>query len=219
MSRSTLQLTPELAEYLAAINPPLDEVQRDLVAETARATGGAADMQIAPDQGALMTLLTRLVGAQFAVELGTFTGYSSLAIARGLAPGGRLLCCDVSEEWTSIARRYWERAGVADRIELRLAPAIETLKGLPEEPVIDISFLDADKEGYVAYWEELVPRTRRGGLFVVDNVLSAGRVLEAEHPSASVQGIRAFNEHIRRDSRVEFVALPLADGVTIAQRV
>ena len=134
-----------------------------------------AGMQIGDDQGQLLTMLARLVGARRAVEVGTFTGYSSLCIARGLADGGQLLCCDVSEEWTSIAVRAWQRAGLRDRIELRLAPALETLRALPADAVLDLVFIDADKPGYRSYWDELVPRVRPGGLLLADNVLWSGR--------------------------------------------
>jgi caffeoyl-CoA O-methyltransferase len=153
------------------------------------------------------------------VEVGTFTGYSSLSIARGMPADGRLLCCDVSEEWTAIARRYWERAGLSDRIELRVAPAAETLRTLPAEPYLDMAFLDADKTGYLGYWEELVPRMRRGGVILVDNVLQGGRVVDAPDANASVGAIVAFNDHVTEDSRVSAVMLPLADGVTMASRL
>src|SRR6266511_914131 len=147
-------VTPELHAYLLAHSTPLDDVQRDLVEKTHGRLGDVARMQIAPEQGLLLTLLARLIGARSAIELGTFTGFSALCIAKGLAPGGRLLCCDVSEEWTSIGRRYWQLAGMADRIELRLGPAIETVRSLPSEPDIDLAFIDADKPNYVNYWED-----------------------------------------------------------------
>jgi caffeoyl-CoA O-methyltransferase len=217
MSRRTEQLSPSLHRYLVEHSTPPDEVLRDLAEETA-ALGAVADMQIAPEQGGFMTLLTRLVGARFAVEVGTFTGYSALCTARGLVDGGRLLCCDISEKWTSIAQRYWERAGVADRIELRLAPAIETLRTLPEKPHIDISFIDADKEGYISYWEELVPRTRPGGVILVDNVLWSGRVADPAAESENTRVIRTFNDHAAADKRVELVILPIADGLTLARK-
>lgn len=217
MSRRTEQLSPSLHRYLVEHSTPPDEVLRDLAEETA-ALGPVADMQIAPEQGGFMTLLTRLVGARFAVEVGTFTGYSALCTARGLVDGGRLLCCDISEKWTSIAQRYWERAGVADRIELRLAPAIETLRTLPEKPHIDISFIDADKEGYISYWEELVPRTRPGGVILVDNVLWSGRVADPAVESENTRVIRTFNDHAAADKRVELVILPIADGLTLARK-
>jgi len=217
MSRMTEHLTPELHAYLVAHGTPPDEVQRDLIAET-DALGGIASMQIAPEQGAFMTLLARMLNARFAVEVGTFTGYSSLCIARGLAEAGRLLCCDVSEKWTSVARRYWERAGVADRIELRLAPALDTLCGLPREPTVDLAFIDADKGGYIAYWEELVPRMRPGGVLLVDNVLWSGKVADPDYDDEDTRYIRDFNDHVAADERVETVMLPIADGLTFARK-
>lgn len=216
MSRQSLQMTPALHQYLVAHGMPPDEVQRDLISETANMA--EANMQIAPEQGAFLTVLARLVNAKFAVEVGTFTGYSSLAIARGLAEDGRLLCCDVSEEWTDIARRYWARAGFADRIELKIAPALETLRALPTTRNIDISFIDADKVGYHDYWEEIVIRTRPGGVIVVDNVLQNGRVIDPQSDSPSVQAIREFNTMVRVDDRVEITMLPVADGLTVAYR-
>jgi caffeoyl-CoA O-methyltransferase len=210
-------VTAPLHDYLVAHSSPLDDVARDLLDETA-ALGGVQAMQVPPEQGTLLTILTRLVGATRAVEVGTFTGFSSLCIARGLAPGGRLLCCDVSEEWTSIARRAWERAGVSDRIELRLAPAADTLRSLPDDRVLDLAFIDADKGGYRTYWDELVPRLRPGGLVLVDNVLWSGRVVDRAVHDADTEAIRRFNDHARADDRVELVVLPLADGLTVARR-
>ena len=212
----SFQLSPEVHEYLVAHGTPPDEVQRALITETA-ALGGISMMQVAPEQGALLTMLTKLVGARSAVEVGTFTGYSSLCIARGLAKGGHLLCCDVSDEWTAIARRYWERAGVADRVELRIAPALETLQSLPDDPTIDLAFIDADKPGYISYYEELVRRIRPGGLLLVDNVLWGGNVVDPDVNDANTEAIRACNDHIAADARVEVVMLPVADGLTLAR--
>ncbi len=175
-------------------------------------------MQIGADQGALLTMLTRLVGARRAVEVGTFTGYSSLCIARGLAPGGKLLCCDVSEEWTAIARRHWEMAGVSGSIDLRLAPALETLQSLPAEPPIDLAFIDADKPSYRSYYDEIVPRLRAGGVVLLDNVLWSGAVVDEADTSENTEAIRAVNDHIASDDRVEAVMLPIADGLTIARK-
>src|SRR3954447_15648893 len=158
-------LTADLSSYLVGHGSPPDALQLALIDETA-ALGPIAGMQVAPEQGAFLTLLTRLIGARSAVEVGTFTGYSALCIARALPADGHLLCCDVSEEYTSVARRYWERAGVTDRIELRIAPAVETLQSLPAEPHLDFAFIDADKTGYPTYYEEIVTRTRTGGLIV-----------------------------------------------------
>lgn len=218
MTRKTAQLDAELHEYLVAHGARPDELQQALISETERLLPDRAQMQISPEQGALLTLLTRIVQARFAVEVGTFTGYSALAIARGLSPEGRLLCCDISAEYTAVARRYWERAGVQDRIDLRLGAAIETLHALPTEAAIDLSFIDADKTEYVDYWEQIVPRTRSGGLIVVDNVLAGGRVVGADYGDARAGAIRAFNEHALHDERVELTMLPIGDGLTLARR-
>jgi caffeoyl-CoA O-methyltransferase len=194
-----------------------DEVVRELRAETS-ALGDVAGMQIGDDEGQLLTMLARLVGARRAVEVGTFTGYSSLCIARGLEPGGSLLCCDVSEEWTSIARRAWQRAGLADRIELRVAPAIETLRALPPDPVVDLVFIDADKPGYSAYWDELVPRVRPGGVLLADNVLWSGEIADESVTTDNAIALRAFNERVAADDRVEVAVVPAYDGLTIARK-
>lgn len=213
----TVPLTPALHAYLVAHGTPPDAAQQALIARTTE-LGGVAAMQVAPEQGALLTLLAKLVDARQAVEVGTFTGYSAIALARGLAPGGRLLCCDVSDEWTSIAREAWREAGVADRIDLRLGPAQETLDALPDEPTIDLAFLDADKTGYLGYYEALVPRLRPGGLLLADNVFQGGRVVDADTGDENVDAIRAFNDHVADDPRVEVVVLPVADGLTVARR-
>jgi caffeoyl-CoA O-methyltransferase len=194
-----------------------DAVVRDLQAETAE-LGDVAGMQIGDDQGQLLTMLTRLTGARRAVEVGTFTGYSSMCIARGLAEGGSLLCCDVSEEWTEIARRAWASAGLADRIELRIAPALDTLRALPAAPDIDLVFIDADKPGYPAYWAELVPRVRSGGLLLADNVLRNGEIADPEVDDENTTALRAFNDLVASDDRVDTVVLTAFDGLTIARR-
>src|SRR6476661_2062962 len=195
-----------------------DPVVRRLQERT-RALGGPAGMQIGDDQGAFLTMLTRLVGARSAVEVGTFTGYSSLCIARGLADGGTLVCCDISEEWTSIGRQAWQEAGVADRIDLRIAPALDTLRALPAEPTIDLVFIDADKGGYVDYWSELVPRVRPGGLLLADNVLWSGEVVDDTASGDNLDALRAFNDVVADDDRVETVVLTAFDGLTIARRL
>ena len=210
-------VTRALHEYAVAHGTPPDEVQASLISATA-ALGAVAGMQIAPEQGAFMTLLTKLVDARFAVEVGTFTGYSSICIARGLAPGGRLLCCDVSEEWTTIARDHWARAGVADRIELQVGPAAATLRALPPDPPVDIAFIDADKTGYRTYYDEIVDRLRPGGLVLLDNVLWSGNVIDESDQSDDTVALRAVNDHIAADDRVEAVMLPIADGLTIARK-
>ncbi len=218
MSDRTITMTEEIHRYVVDHSIAIDDVARDLIEETHSAVPQRATMQVAPEQAGFLTLMTKLVGVRQAVEVGTFTGYSALAIARGLAPGGRLLCCDVSEEWTTIARRYWSRAGVADRIELRLAPAVETLRSLPREPYLDLAFIDADKEGYVSYWDELVPRMRPGGVILADNTLWSGRVVAGDADDANTRAIRTFNDHVAADSRMESVILPMADGITLSRR-
>lgn len=212
-----LTVTSELVDYAVAHGTwAEDPVLSDLRDETT-ALGPVASMQIGPDEGQLLTFLARLVGASRAVEVGTFTGYSSLCIVRGLAPGGTLLCCDVSEEWTAMARQAWERAGVAERIELRVAPAIETLRSLSTEPTIDLAFLDADKGGYWDYWDELTPRVRPGGVLLADNVLWSGRVADADGDE-NTRAIREFNDRVAADDRVDVVVLPAFDGLTVARR-
>jgi caffeoyl-CoA O-methyltransferase len=213
----TIGLNADLHEYMLAHSTTLSPVHKDLIEATA-ALGAIAGMQIAPEQGAFMTMLTRLLGVHTAVEVGTFTGYSSLCIAQGLAAGGRLLCCDVSEEWTSIARAHWQRAGVADRIELRIAPAVETLRSLPAEPHIDLAFIDADKPNYPHYFDELVPRLAPAGVLLVDNVLWGGRVIAADADDENTTAIRAFNRKVVDDPRVECVMLPISDGLTMIRR-
>jgi caffeoyl-CoA O-methyltransferase len=207
-------LTSELHAYLVAHGSRPDAVQQSLI-DTTAALGPISAMQIAPEQGAFMTILTSLLGVRFAVEVGTFTGYSSLAIARGLAPGGRLLCCDVSEQWTAVARSHWEQAGVADRIDLRIAPALETLGALPVDAQIDLAFIDADKGNYAGYYEAIVTRLSPNGVILVDNVLWSGRVLDASVDDPDTQAIRAFNELVIADPRVESVMLPISDGLTL----
>jgi caffeoyl-CoA O-methyltransferase len=218
MTRRSITVDEKLHEYLVAHGSPPDEVLRDLSAETYRALPDRAGMQIGPEQAAFITLLTKLIGATNAVEVGTFTGMSSLAIARGLAAGGTLICFDVSTEFTAIAQRYWERDGVADRVELRIGDARDGLRNLPQEPHLDLAFIDADKPGYRAYWEALVPRMRTGGVIIADNVLWSGRVLDADDDSESTRAIRDFNSHAAADERMELVMLPIGDGVSLARK-
>ncbi|MDI2125914.1 O-methyltransferase [Yinghuangia seranimata] len=211
-----VQITDELYAYILAHSTPPDSVQQDLITRTHEVLPDHAVMQVPPEQGVYLTMLTQLAAPQFAVEVGTFTGYSSLAIARGLPEGGRLLCCDVSDEYTSIARETWLKAGVADRVELRIAPALDTLNALPSYPHIGLAFIDANKDGYVGYWEALVPRMLPGGLILADNVLYSGRVADA-HPEGPAADIHVFNQHVRDDPRVDVVILPIADGLTFAR--
>ena len=213
----SFNLSPEIHGYLLDHSTPIDEIQQALIDETLE-LGGISIMQISPEQGSFMTMFTRLIGAEDAVEIGTFTGYSSLAIARGLPADGHLLCCDVSEEWTATARRYWERAGVSDRITLEIGPAAETLAALPEGEQFDLAFIDADKPGYIDYYEQIVKRLRPNGVILVDNVLFHGSVIDPDAHDESAQGIRAFNDHVMADPRVECVMLAIGDGLTFIRR-
>jgi caffeoyl-CoA O-methyltransferase len=210
-------LTRPVHDYLVAHAPPLDDVQRDLIAETEK-LGGISMMQIAPEQGAFMTELTRLVGARHAIEVGTFTGYSSISIASGLPEDGTLLCCDVNEEWTAVARKYWERAGLDGKIELRLAPALDTLRALPAEERFDLAFIDADKGNYPNYYEEILARVRRNGVILVDNTLWGGAVADADVTDDNTKAIRAFNDAVAADERVETVILTVGDGLTLIRK-
>ena len=175
-------------------------------------------MQISPEQGALLGILVGSLAPTLAVEVGTFTGYSGLAIAKALPPGGRLVCCDVNEEWTSIARAHWQRAGVADRIDLRIAPAIETLRALPLDAGIGFGFIDADKGGYIAYYEELLSRLTPTGIIAVDNTLWSGRVVDDTDQGDDTIAIRRFNDHVAADGRVAVAMLPVGDGLTLISR-
>lgn len=207
-------LSTELADYVAGHSSPPDAVLTGLIERT-RQLGDVAGMQIAPDQGAFMTLVTQLVQPRLAVEVGTFTGYSSICLARGLPPGGRLIACDLSEEWTAIARAAWVEAGVDDRIDLRIGPAIETLRALPDDLLVDLAFIDADKGGYLDYYEEILRRLRPGGVILVDNVLWSGRVVDATDVDADTAALREFNAHVAADDRVDVVVLTVADGLSL----
>ena len=213
----SFNLSPEIHQYLVAHGTPPDDVQRALIERTSE-LGGISMMQIAPEQGAFMTILTRLLGVKHAVEVGTFTGYSSLCIARGLADGGKLVCCDVSDEWTSIGHEYWARAGVADRIDLRIAPALETIATLPTEEHLDLVFIDADKENYANYYDALLPRVRVNGVILVDNTLWSGAVIDESRDDSSTIAIRAFNDMVAADDRVDSVQLAISDGLTLLRK-
>ncbi|MCY4632831.1 MAG: class I SAM-dependent methyltransferase [bacterium] len=214
MSSQITHLDEALLAYMDAHSSPPDEVQRDLIAVTGT-LGDAGRMQIGAVQGSFMTMLVRLLRPQLAVEVGTFTGYSALAVARGLPPGGRLLCCDVSVEWTAIALSYWERAGVADRIDLRIAPALETLRALPPRPEVGFAFIDADKANYIDYYEELLSRLSPQGIILVDNVLWGGGVANPERDDDTTEALRAFNAHAAGDTRSQVAMLPVGDGLTV----
>jgi caffeoyl-CoA O-methyltransferase len=218
MASKSPWLSDELHAYIVGHGTPPDDIQQRLIDETA-ALGGVSKMQIAPEQGAFMTLLCRVSAARRVIEIGTFTGYSALALARGLPDDGRLLCCDVSEEWTAIARRYWKEAGIDNKIELRIAPALDTLRSLPSGDEFDLAFIDADKENYLAYAEEIVPRLRQGGLLLVDNTLWSGEVADPTIVEGdNLLAIRAFNDAFAADPRLDVVILPISDGLTLARK-
>jgi caffeoyl-CoA O-methyltransferase len=208
-------LTPELYEYLVEHGARQDDVLRRLADETEK-LGDIAIMQIAPEQGAFMTLLARAMGVRRALELGTFTGYSAICIARGLADGGTLVTCDISGEWTEIARRYFGEAGVADRVDQRLGPALDTLRELPADEPFDFAFVDADKAEYPDYYEECLRLLRPGGLIMLDNVLRGGQVLEGDDDDPRTLATREVNDRAIEDERVDVAMLGVADGITLA---
>ena len=210
-------LEDELLDYIISHSAPADQVQEALIEETAE-LGWVARMQISVDQGNFLTMLVKAVRPKFAVEIGTFTGFSSISIARGLPEDGSLLCCDVSEKWTAIARTYWERAGLNDKIELVLAPAMETLDSLSEDTKIDFAFIDADKGNYRNYYEAVLSRLSNHGMIVIDNVLWSGRVIDESANDEDTHAIKDFNSHIRNDDRVTCTMLSIGDGVSLIQK-
>jgi predicted O-methyltransferase YrrM len=217
MSSGSIGLSADLNAYLERFGVREPEVLRHLREETARMP--EAQMQIAVEEGALLSLLVRLIGARRIIEVGTFTGYSSTAMALALPPGGSIVCCDVSREYTEVALRAWAEAGVADRIELRLAPAVETLESLLHAGAagsFDLAFIDADKPNYAAYYERSLRLVRAGGLIAIDNVLWSGRVADPTDQEESTLAIRALNAAIAADQRVHLAMVPIADGLTLA---
>jgi predicted O-methyltransferase YrrM len=218
MSGRSIGLSEELHAYLMGTGVREPEVLARLRVETAALP--EARMQIAPEEGALLAMLVRLTGAKRCLEIGTFTGYSSTAVALALPADGHLVCCDVSREWTDVARRTWDAAGVADRVELRLGPATETLSALLAEGgagTFDLAFIDADKPNYDAYLEGCLRLVRRGGLIVIDNVLWSGRVADPSDTDESTLAIRALNAKLAGDERVDLSMIPVADGLTLAR--
>ena len=217
MSRTTLNLTEGLYQYLLSMSLDENSLLKRLREETASLPD--ASMQIAPEQGQFMALLVKLMAARRVLEIGTFTGYSSLCMAMALPAHGRLTTCDISEEWTNIARRYWEEAGVDDRVELRIGRALDTLDRLlaeGQERKYDIAFIDADKENYVGYYEYSLKLLRPGGLVLVDNVLWSGKVIEQDMQDKDTIAIRSFNEYLKNDVRITLSIIPLADGLALA---
>jgi len=213
-------LLPEKVEkYVSTVATRETELQRRLRAETSTLSG--AGMQIGADEGALLALLARLIGARRALEIGTYTGYSALAVAMALPADGLLTCCDISDEWTQVARRYWREAGLATRIELKLAPAAKTLRELIRDPgagTFDFAFIDADKEGYDGYYESCLILLRAGGLMAFDNTLWSGRVADAAQDDADTVALRNLNAKVRDDARVDSCLLTVGDGVLLARK-
>ena len=219
MPKRNIELTEKLDAYILSVSLRESAVMRKLREETARLP--MAGMQIAPDQGQFMALLARLVSARRCLEIGTFTGYSALAVAQALPPDGRIIACDVNPETTAIAKRYWAAAGVADKIELRLAPALGTLDALIADGQagrFDFVFIDADKENYDAYYERSLTLLRPGGLVVIDNVLWGGWVADARRKDPETAALRALNAKLHKDERIDLSLLPLADGITLARK-
>ncbi|MEE9279782.1 MAG: class I SAM-dependent methyltransferase [Myxococcota bacterium] len=218
MSKRT-RVDDALHGYQLAHRTPDDAILSALRRETREKTGRRAGMQIAAEQGTLLGLLVAAIGARRVIEVGTFTGYSALCMARALPPDGQLIACDVSEEFTAIARRAWEKAGVSGLIDLRLGPAVETLRSLPDGEDFDFAFIDADKESYEIYYEEILARLRPGGLVALDNVFMGGRVVDPESRDPSTRAIRAINDHVAVDARVQSVMLAISDGLTLARKL
>ncbi len=216
MARGAIDLPAKLLEYVLAVGVRESAVQRRLRAATRSMPSGG--MQIGPDQAALMQLLVRATGARRCLEIGTFTGYSALAVALALPPGGRIVCCDLSEEWTSIARKYWNLASVSRKIQLKLGPALSTLDDLlpKNRGKFDFAFIDADKTNYENYYERCLKLVRRGGLIAIDNTLWHAKVIDRRDQTADTRAIRAFNRKLRRDRRVEISLVPIGDGLTLA---
>jgi caffeoyl-CoA O-methyltransferase len=211
----SLGLSAPLHQYLVDHGTPPDEILSELISETREKIGGLSIMQVAPEQGAFMQFLTKLIGARRAIEVGTFTGYSALCIARGLADDGTLICCDVSREYTDVGRPFWKRAGIAGKIDLRIAPALETLAALPQDGSFDFAFIDAVKSEYQDYLDLLHGLVRQGGLILVDNVLWSGNVINDEIDDENTRAIRGFNDRLAKDERFDRVMLAVSDGLTL----
>ena len=219
MSPRTMDMSDALYDYMLQVSLREDEVMRRLREETQKRDDGR--MQIAPEQGQFLALLAELIGARRCIEVGTFTGYSALAVARALPEDGELICCDVDEDYTAVGRRYWEEAGVAGKIDLRIAPASETLDALIAEGrtgVFDYMFIDADKDGYDGYFEQGLKLLRPGGLFAFDNVFWRGAVADPAKKNDNTRALRALNEKLGKDERISMAMVPIGDGVTLARK-
>jgi caffeoyl-CoA O-methyltransferase len=219
MSNKSINLTEQLHAYLLKVSLRESDILKALRKETSNLP--TANMQIAPEQGQFMALLVQLIGARKTIEVGVYTGYSALAVAMVLPDNGQIIACDISEEYTSVARRYWSAAGVSQKIDLRLAPATETLKGLIDEgqsSSFDFAFIDADKESYVDYFELCFDLLRPGGLIAIDNVLWDGAVIDHQKQDVDTCAIRTFNQQLLSDDRVDISLVPIADGLTLARK-
>jgi predicted O-methyltransferase YrrM len=219
MARQTLGMSDPLYDYLLSVSLHEPDVLRRCREETAEMA--MSTKQISPDEGQLLALLTRLSGARRTIEVGVFTGYSAMCVALAMPEDGRIIGCDIDEDWTAVARRYWHEAGVAHKIDLRLAPAAETLDELIEAGLanqFDMAFIDADKSNYALYYEQCMALVRPGGLILVDNVLWYGRVIDETFQDADTTAIRAINKMIHADERVEICMVPIGDGLTLAYK-
>jgi caffeoyl-CoA O-methyltransferase len=220
MSRDTINLSAPLLAYVRSVGVHEDADLAALREATANHT--SAVMQISPEQGSLMALLVHILGARKTLEVGVFTGYSAMVVAKAMGSQGQVVALDISEEFTTIARRHWAKAGVADRIDLRLRPAADSLKALVaagESESFDFAFIDADKENYDTYYEYALQLVRRGGLIAIDNVLWGGKVVDPTDQAPDTVAIRAINEKIHGDSRVDATLIPIGDGLTLARRL
>jgi caffeoyl-CoA O-methyltransferase len=218
VQRKSVEVTPELHAYVVEHSGPIERHHRALMAETEYAFPERAGMQVPPEEGVLLRILVQVTGARRVLEVGTFTGLSAMFIAEGLPPDGELVCLDVSEEYTAVARRHWRAAGLEDKIDLRIGPALATLEGLAGGPSFDMAFVDADKPPYADYFEAVLPMVRSGGLLVFDNTLRGGRVVDAHDSSEDVLGMRRFNDAVASDDRIEVALLAFADGLTVIRR-
>jgi len=217
MSKFTA-LTDDLHAYLVDRGARQDDLLARLQEETEREEGDVAVMQIAPDQGAFMGLLTAAIGARRAIEVGTFTGYSAICIARALPEDGELVCCELDSDRADVARRWIAEAGLDDRVDVRVGPASDTLRSLPDEEIFDLAFIDADKPGYDDYYEQCLARLRPGGLILLDNVLLSGRVLDPPEDDDSARALAGLNDKLAADDRVDLAMVGIADGITIARK-
>lgn len=220
MSSTQIGLSESLAAYVSTVAYRESDAQRGLREKTAPMSYGV--MQISPEQGAFMSILVKLMNARLCIEVGTFTGYSALAVASALPADGKIICCDVSDEWTDIGKPFWQQAGVADKIDLRIAPASETLDSLIADGMtgkVDFAFIDADKTGYDTYYEKLLTLLRPNGVIGIDNVLWSGAVVDPSDTDEDTVALRALNEKIARDDRVEIAMIPIGDGLTLARKL